>query len=103
MRKIETQELTGNSGKNYAMNVYPADMRFNDFIPGVFVLMSGEGTLFIGDSDNVDFYLQKNKVFDTLKDEGFERIGFIKNGSPAVRADIMDDIKPVLSPSKSEL
>lgn len=38
MRLIEKTELTGTSGKIYSMNVYPADMRFNDFIAGVFLL-----------------------------------------------------------------
>lgn len=104
MRLIETREVTGSSGKAYCMNVYPADMRFNDFIAGVFILLdTGEQAIFVGQSDNVDFFLQKNEILDRFKSKGFDRIGFIKNGSPEVRAKIIDDLTTVLKPKVAEL
>ena len=102
MRLIEKSEVTGTSGKSYAMNVYPADMRFNDFIPGVFLLFSEDSALFMGESDNVDAWLQKNDALGRLQDEGFARIGFIRNGSPEVRAAIMNDLDSTVTPKLAE-
>jgi hypothetical protein len=83
--------------------MYPADMRFNDFIPGVFLLYAEDETLYLDHSDNVDLWLQKQAVIERLGDEGFSRIGFIKNGSPVVRAAIVEDLKPVVSPKLEAL
>ena len=104
MRLIETREIAGSSGTPYAMNVYPADMRFNDFIAGVFVLMDGDQqAIFLGQSDNVDFFLQKNEVLSRFESNGFHRIGFIKNGSPEVRGKIVADLSRVLNPTVAEI
>ncbi len=103
MRKIETQEIACPSGKCYSVNVYPADMRFNDFIPGVIVLFNEDKTLFITHSDNVDYYLQKNKVSSLFADKGLTAIGLIKNASKAVREAAIAELNTLLSPSVSEL
>ncbi len=103
MRLIESREIEGKSGKAYAMNVYPADMRFNDFIPGVFLLMSADNTLYIGESDNVDVWLQKSEALSKLNDKGFDQIGFIRNGSAEVRAGILSDLAEVCSPELDNL
>lgn len=103
MRLIEKSERTGASGKSYAMNIYPADMRFNDFIPGVFLLLAEDNTLFMGESDNVDVWLQKNDAYGRLKEEGFVRIGLIRNGNPGLRAAIVDDLISTVSATHSQL
>ena len=64
-------------------------MRFNDFIAGVFSLLTDDDALFMGESDNVDVWLQKNDAYGRLSDAGFARIGFIRNGNPAVRTALL--------------
>lgn len=103
MRLIESTTIAGQSGKTYPMNIYPADMRFNDFIPGVFLLYADEQVLFLGDSDNVDAWLQRSDALGKLGDQGFSKIGFIKNGSPKVRASMVDDLGPAVSPALTEI
>ena len=103
MRIIETREIDGATGKSYSMNVYPADMRFNDFIAGVFLLMAGDGTLLIGESDNVDMWLQKNEAASKLANEGFDKIGFIKNGSREVRQNMVSDLTEACSPKLAQI
>ena len=102
MRLLETSEMRGKND-SYRMNLYPADMRFNDFIPGVFLLLAGDRTLYLGETDNVDLCLQKNQVLEKLSAEGFDRIGFIKNGSQKVRARILKDLASVLKPERDAL
>lgn len=102
MRLLETSEMRGRKG-TYRMNIYPADMRFNDFIPGVFLLLAGDRTLYIGESDNVDLFLQDNQVHEKLSLVGFDRIGFIRNGSPEVRAKILNDLTSLHKPEREHL
>ena len=103
MRILESSSISGQSGTDYPINMYPADMRFNDFIPGVFVLYADDQVLYMGHSDNVDIWLQKNDVLARLADKGFSRIGFIRNGNPARREEIVDDLGPVVNASLSSL
>jgi hypothetical protein len=103
MRILESTTISGQSGDNYAVNMYPADMRFNDFIPGVFVLYAEDDVLYIDQSDNVDLWLQKNSVADKLSSKGFSRIGFIRNGNPARRQEIMADLAPVVQATLKEV
>lgn len=103
MRILESTSISGQSGADYAINMYPADMRFNDFIPGVLVLYADDAVLYLGHSDNVDAWLQKNGVLDKLADQGFSRIGLIKNGNPSRREDIVADLGPVVQAALSTL
>ena len=103
MRKLESTSIEGQSGKSYSINMYPADMRFNDFIPGVFLLYAEGEALYMDHTDNVDLWLQKQGVAEKLIDDGFTQIGFIKNGSPEVRASILEDLMPVVSPRMASL
>ena len=103
MRKLESTSIEGQSGKSYPINMYPADMRFNDFIPGVVLLFADNEPLYMDHTDNVDLWMQKQDVATRLGGEGFSRIGFIKNGSPEVRASIVEDLKPVVSPKLATL
>ncbi len=103
MRKIESITIKGESGESYPVNIYPADMRFNDFIPGVFLLFAGEETLYMGQSDNVDQWLQRQDPASNLANDGFSSIGFIKHGNPEARQAIVADLGPIVSPRLKEL
>lgn len=103
MRLIESTTIEGKSGERYAMNIYPSDMVFNDFIPGVFLLYAGDEVLFLGDSDNVDIWLRKNEVVTKLGDQGFSKIGFIRQGNPGKRAGIVSDLAGALEVRLSEI
>ena len=102
MARLGTRTLTGKSGQDYTFNVYPGDMRFNDFIPGVYYVYSeggdGEGAVFLGESGNVDVTLQKQDKSD-WESKGFNRIAFHMNAKQSVRDGIVDDLMPVLAPA----
>ena len=90
MRLLESTTIKGKSGKSYSMKVYPADMRFNDFIAGVYILSASYKILYAGHSDNVDRVLQKKEVAATVS--GLSTIGLIRMGSPEKRQTILDDL-----------
>lgn len=90
MRLLETTTIEGSSGKSYPIKKYPADMRFNDFIAGVYILYGDDKTLFAGHSDNVDLVLQKKQVATNVSD--LTGIGLIRMGNPAKRQAILDDL-----------
>ena len=103
MRKIESTTIKGESGESYPVNIYPADMRFNDFIPGVFLLFAGKETLYMSHSDNVDQWLQRRNPVTHLANDGFSSIGFIRHGNPEAREAIVADLGPAVSPRLKEL
>ena len=103
MRKLGSTMVSGESGNSYPVNLYPADMRFNDFIPGVFLLYRGDEVLYAGHSDNVDLWLQKNDALGKLSEKGFSRIGFIRNGNPSRRSEILSDLAPVIDAVLKEI
>ena len=103
MRRLESTTIQGRSGETYSMNTYPTDMRFNDFIAGVYILFAEEQALYVGHSDNVDMVLQTSKVADTLKDQGLSKIGLVRNGSPTRREAILSDLSKALSPTLASL
>lgn len=90
MRVLESTTIDGQSGTSYDMKMYPADMRFNDFIAGVYILYSGDKTLYAGHSDHVDLVLQKKQVAQTQP--GLSKIGLIRMGNPEKRQAILDDL-----------
>ena len=90
MRLLETTTIEGQSGSTYPLKLYPADMRFNDFIAGVYILYAGDKTLFADHSDNVDLALQKKQVASSQPD--LSGIGLIRMGNPAKRQAILDDL-----------
>ena len=90
MRLLESTSIEGSSGKSYPIKMYPADMRFNDFIAGVYILYASDKALYAGHSDNVDLALQKKQVATTLS--GLSTIGLIRMGNPEKRQAILDDL-----------
>ena len=102
MPKLATRSLTGKSGKSYLFNVYAGNMRFNDFIPGVyFISTQSEGdekAVFLGESDNVDAKLQNHELQSSFDEHRYNRISFHKNASREVRKAIVEDLLPVLEP-----
>ena len=105
MRLLESRRVKGQAGREYTMNLYPADMIFNDFIPGVFVLMTDgpdSKSVYIGESDNVDLWLRTNDVMVRLRAEGFARIGLIRNGSRSVREAIVADLQGTFATGVSD-
>ncbi len=103
MPKLAIKTLTGKSGKNYDFNVYGNEMRFNDFIPGVYFVSkeeTGEETaIFLGESDNVDIALQKHELQPCFDEHHYNRISFHKNASREVREAIVADLASVLNPA----
>ena len=99
MRRLESTTIDGASGTAYDMNRYPADMRFNDFIAAVYILFAEDKALHIGQSDNIDFVLQSNKVAESLAGDGLSSIGVVRMGSPNRREQIVADLSAALSPS----
>ena len=101
-RKLATRTLTGTSGKEYSFNVYPGDMRFNDFIPGVYYIFreddDGEAAIYLGESDNVDVSLRNHDKQACFDENNFNRVAFHMNASKSVREDIASDLGGVLSP-----
>ena len=99
MAKLGTTTLTGKSGKEYTLNVYPGNMVFNDFIPGVFLVARNDEAIFLGESDNVDVTLRKHDKQDCFDKHNYNRIAFYRNASKAVRDDMLADLLPVLKPA----
>ena len=82
MPKLGTDTLTGKSGEQYTFNVYDGKMRFNDFIPGVY-LISNTGTdteshIYLAHSDNVEVTLQKHDKQPCFDEHGYNRISFLQ-------------------------
>ena len=90
MRVLESTAIEGVSGKSYPIKIYPADIRFNDFIAGVYILYSEDKTLYADHSDNVDLILQKKRVAKNLPK--LSAIGLIRMGNPEKRLAILDDL-----------
>jgi len=101
MPKLGVTTLIGKSGEPYTFNVYAGNMRFNDFIPGVYYISrqtnnEEELSIYLGESDNVDVTLQnheKQACFDRYQ---YNRVAFYKNASREVRQAIVDDLLPGL-------
>lgn len=102
MARLGTKLFTGQSGKSYLFNVYKGNMRFNDFIPGVYFITSetdgNEKAIFLGESDNVDLKLQNHELQSSFDEHEYNRISFHKNASREVREAIIEDLLPVLEP-----
>ena len=99
MRLLEATTIEGASGHHYPIKMYPADMRFNDFIAGIYILFAGDRTLFAGHSDNIDLVLQKKQVANNVPE--LSTIGLIRMGNPDKRQAILDDL--ALAPELSEI
>lgn len=103
MPKLGTTTLTGKSGKQYTLNVYPGKMQFNDFIPGVYVISRNEAgddtAIYIGETDNIDQALRKHDKQACFDEHRYNRIAFLRNASRDIRQSVMGDLIPVLSPA----
>lgn len=102
MPKLAIRTLTGKSGKSYLFNVYKGNMRFNDFIPGVYYISTDsdgdEKAIYLGESDNVDVKLQNHELQSNFDEHQYNRISFHKNASREVREAMVADLMPVLEP-----
>lgn len=100
MRKLGVTSMKGNSGKEYEFNVYPGDMRFNDFIPGVYLISKQDNdessAIYLGESDNVDVTLQSHEKQSCFDEHNYNRIAFYKNASREVRESIVKDLLPTM-------
>ncbi|MCH8256393.1 MAG: hypothetical protein IIA75_00560 [Proteobacteria bacterium] len=101
MPKLGVTTLMGKSGEEYAFNVYPGDMRFNDFIPGIYYISRETGNeevvpIYLGESDNVDVTLQNHEKQSCFDEHRYNRIAFYKNASREVRQRIVNDLMPGL-------
>ena len=101
MPKLGVTTLTGKSGEQYAFNVYAGDMRFNDFIPGVYYISrvtsnEEELPIYLGESDNVDGTLQNHEKQTCFDEHQYNRVAFYKNASREVRQAIVSDLLPGL-------
>lgn len=104
MAKLGTMTLTGKSGKQYTLNVYPGNMQFNDFIPGVYLIGRNDGgqsdaAIFLGETDNIDVTLKKHDRQTCFDEHNYNRIAFYRNASKTVRDEVMTDLLPVLTPA----
>ena len=103
MPKLGTTTLTGKSGKTYTLNVYPGNMQFNDFIPGVYLISRHENesdtAIYVGESDNVDVTLRKHDKQACFVEHKFNRIAFFRNASKEVRDAVVADLLPILKPA----
>lgn len=107
MPKIESTTLDGASGQSYPVNVYDGDMRFNDFIPGVYYVsrhfVSADGTIeeeaiYVGESDNVDLALQSHDKRTCFEEHNYNRISLYRMGNEEKRKAAQDDLIKALSP-----
>ena len=103
MPKPDIELLVGESGKVWPFNVYPSTIRFNDFIPGVYLISTedpagGAEHVFIGETDNIDLTLSEHEKQSCFDQHGYNRIAFYKNASQEVRRSIVDDLASVLDP-----
>ncbi len=101
MPKLGVTTLTGKSGEQYTFNVYAGNMRFNDFIPGVYYISretnnEKELPIYLGESDNVDVTLQNHEKQACFDDHQYNRVAFYKNASREVRQAIVNDLLPGL-------
>ena len=103
MPKLGTDTFKGKSGDNYVFNVYDGAMRFNDFIPGVYLISRQDGdnasAIYLDHSDNVDITLQKHHKKSCFEEHQFNRICFYRNASAEVRQRVVDDLMPALKPA----
>lgn len=99
MPKLGTRTITGGSGNTYEFNVYPGNMVFNDFIPGVFAVCKDDDVLYMGESDNVDRALKDHDKKDELEKQGYNRICFHRVANPEKRRAAIDDLLAAVSPS----
>lgn len=102
MPKLGVTTLKGKSGEEYAFNIYRGDMRFNDFIPGVYYIsrqINDEEvvSIFLGESDNVDVTLQNHEKQPCFDDNQYNRVAFHKNASREIRQGIVKDLLPALA------
>ena len=103
MPKLGVTTLIGKSGKEFAFNVYAGNMRFNDFIPGVYYISretdsEAELPIYLGESDNVDVTLQHHERQACFDEHQCNRVAFYKNASREVRQAIVEDLLPGLAP-----
>lgn len=103
MPKLGTTTLIGKSGKSYTLNVYPGNVQFNDFIPGVYLIGrhddAGETAIFLGETDNVDRTLHGHDKQACFDEHNYNRISFFRNASKDVRDGVIEDLLPVLKPA----
>lgn len=103
MPKLRTTTLTGQSGKTYTLNVYPGNMRFNDFIPGVYLISRHSDDLdtaiYVAESDNIDVTLRKHDRQACFDEHNYNRIAFWRNASKDVRDAVVADLIQVLKPA----
>ncbi|MCB1693412.1 MAG: hypothetical protein KDI19_11655 [Pseudomonadales bacterium] len=98
--------LKGASGTAYSMKVYAGSTRFNDFIPGVFVIAKMKGddvrALYLGESDNVDPALSKHPRRADFESAGFDRILFLRNADKSTREAVVSDLTTALKPELAD-
>lgn len=99
MPKLGTCTMAGGSGTDYEFGVYSANMVFNDFIPGVYVVCKDDDVLCVGESDHVDFALSRHEKKPEFEKQGANRICFHRVANPEKRKAAMDDLLKTLSPS----
>lgn len=108
MPKLGTTMLTGASGETYTFNVYNKDMRFNDFIPGVYYVSRQtlnsdhaveEVPIYLGESDNVDRDLHSHDKRPCFEEKNFNRISFYRAANPDTRKAVADDLLKALNPA----
>ena len=103
MRKLGTTNLTGKSGTEYTMNVYPGDVQFNDFIPGVYFIGRQDDDIttpvYLGETGNIDNTLRTHDKQACFDEHGYNRILFFRNASKEVRDRVVADLLPVLEPA----
>lgn len=99
--------LTGKSGETYTFNVYNKDMRFNDFIPGVYFISHQrlnddhaveEKAIYIGESDNVDRALQSHDKQACFEEHDYNRISFYRAADQQKREAVANDLIKALKP-----
>ncbi len=103
MPKVGESVINGQSGKEYHLNVYTKDIRFNDFIPGVYLMseMDSDGVehnIFLGETDDIYTLLKAHPDQAAIDSENYNRVSFYKNASREVRSSIVEDLMPVLKP-----
>lgn len=108
MPKLGTTMLTGASGETYIFNVYNKNMRFNDFIPGVYYVSCQklnsdhaveEMAIYLGESDNVDHALQSHEKRACFEEHNFNRVSFYRAANPETRKAVADDLLKALDPA----
>lgn len=107
MPKLGTAQFTGKSGETYTFNIYSKDMRFNDFIPGVYLISRQitdadnaveDQPIFVGESDHVDRALQSHDKQACFEENEYNRISFHRAANPEKRKTIADDLLKSLTP-----